>query len=52
MYSERIAELTDVLEQCQDLIQQQADSALSTVDMKVDVTTLLPIIHDALWKRK
>jgi len=52
MYSERIAELVEVLEKCQDVIQQHADSDIAGVGMKVDVTTLLPIIHDALWKRK
>ena len=44
---ERIMELDAVVEECYEVIKSFADG-----DTKIDVTTLLKPLHDAMWERK
>ena len=49
---ERIMELDAVVEECYEVIKAYADGDKSGVGQKIDVTTLLKPLHDAMWERK
>ena len=49
---ERIIELNAVVNECYEVITAYADGDQSGVGQKIDVTTLLKPLHDAIWQRK